>query len=58
MPWASLKGVTLTRSGDYNGTLAAEFHLPGSVLRTEVEPANSGAVRFLESLAEKRPLIA
>ena len=56
IPWTSLKGVTLTRSDDYAGTLAAEFHLPGSVLRTEVEPANSGAVHFLESLAEKRPL--
>jgi len=38
--------------------LAVEFHLPGSILRTEVEPANGGAVRFLESLAEKRPLTA
>lgn|GEM_PF-5759012 len=53
-----MKGVTLTRSGDYTGMLAVEFHLPGSILRTEVEPANGGAVRFLESLAEKRPLTA
>ena len=58
VPWTSLKGVTLARSNDYAGMLAAEFHLPGSVLRTEVEPANGGAVRFLESLAEKRPMTA
>ena len=55
IPWSFLQGVTLTRDGAYTGTLAAEFHLPGSVLRTEVEPANDGAVRFLESLAARFP---
>ena len=57
IPWTSLQGVSLTRSSDYARTLVAEFRLPGAVLRTEVEPSNGGTVRFLESLAEKRPLI-
>lgn len=46
IPWASLKGVSLPRSGDYAETFIAEFHLPGTSLRTEVEPANRGRSGF------------
>ena len=56
IPWAALEGVSLEKSGQYTKTLLAEFRLPGTSLRTEADPGNTGVVRYLESLAAERPV--
>lgn len=52
IPWTSLRDVTLEPSGEYADGLMADLHLSATVLRTEIPSANTGAVRFLQELAE------
>ncbi|MDO4316372.1 MAG: hypothetical protein Q4C45_11395 [Oscillospiraceae bacterium] len=56
VPWGSLRGVVLARSDRHADCVTAEFRLPGTALRTEVQAANREALRFLEQLAREMPV--
>ncbi len=56
IPWTALEGVSLEKSGGYEGILAAVFHLPGAVLQTEADSGAAGVVRYLKSLAANWPV--
>lgn len=55
IPWTSLRGVSLTRSGPNADCVTAEFQLPSAALRTEVQAANRETICFLEQLAKEKP---